>query len=216
MPPHSKLLTGSFIACLLLFLPASSASAQEDSFRFEVFAQGGASFFSSASETRTLSLRPPVPAAVTFRTKRSFGTTGRLFTGFRYYLTQKNALEASYSYSPNRLQVSASSSLFPVPFFFSAPMRVHQGAFNYVRYFSRRGRIQPFATGGLGFVVFASVFDIDTKFAGNFGGGVDIRLHRRFYLRAEFRDFVSKRPRFSGRGRVTHNLAPSVGLVFKF
>jgi hypothetical protein len=116
-------------------------------------------------------------------------------------------------YAP-RLQFSAASVATPSLTGFPASSECPTGAFNYVRYVGAR-RV-AFVTGGLGFSVFStSLFsDTSTKFAGNFGGGVDIQLHRRVYLRGELRDFVTQRPELAFRG-TTHNIVPSLALAFR-
>lgn len=200
----------------LLLLATACIRAEEPRDRFEVFIQGGASFFSSTSETTTLSLPAPFPPTISTRAKSSLATTGRLFTGARYYATAKDALELSYSYSPSRSQTTVTSSLPALSGFFSESMRVHNAAFNYVRYLSGERRVQPFVTGGLGIAVFdRRTGPTSTNFAVNFGGGVDIRLTQQLRLRAELRDFVSERPALSTE-RATHNVVPTVGLAFKF
>lgn len=208
--------------CFFL-LPASSAIAQEHTRRWELFAEVGASWYTSASNRGSIPLPPApgLPSSLPFTSTTSFQTTGRLFTGFRYYLSPRNAVEASYSYSPNDFQRElrvTEGSLFASPIFVPLDTNVHNVAFNYVRYLTHR-RLRPFVTGGLGFTVFDSSFRSSTKFAGNFGGGVDIRVGSRILLRAEFRDFLNERLRFGNPfapGGVTHNLVPSVGIVLKF
>lgn len=206
------------LACWL-GTPLTTARAQGQRTRFELFAQVGVSTFSSASKSGVLTL-PPIPGfppSLPFTRETSFSTTGRLFTGFRYYLNRRNAVEASYSYSPNDFRGRVR---FPTSIVFTVVnIRVHNVAFNYVRYLSEHGRVRTFATGGLGFAVFAKNFDRPVKFTGNFGGGADIRLHRRLTFRAELRDFLHERLTFgdpTAPGGVTHNLVPSVGIVLKF
>lgn len=201
------------VACLLLFV--SSARAQDDTHKLELFVQGGPSFYTSGSEALVVAF----PLFPSITRQNSLGTTARLFTGARFYLNSKEALEASYSYSPNRLQNTFEvGPPFSLVVFDSISMRVHQGQFNYVRYlpWGRRGRLEPFVTGGPGFVVYTIGSNNDTKFAGNFGGGVDVRLRPRWRLRAEFRDVLAERPRAALVPGTTHNLVPSVGVAFKF
>jgi len=198
----------------LLLLAASHIRAQENDRKFELFVQGGPSFYTSGSNT-VFFVGPPLTSTTL---QNSLGTTGRLFTGARFFFNPKEALEASYSYSPNRLQSTFEiGPPFSFVFFDSTSMRVHQAQFNYVRYvpWGRRGRLEPFVTAGLGFVTYAIAGDRNTKFAGNFGGGVDVRLHPRWRLRAEFRDVVAERPEFGFVTGTAHNLVPSVGIALK-
>ncbi len=160
---------------------------------------------------------PGLPPSFPFKSTTSFTTTGRLFSGTRVYWSPRNAVEASYSYSPNDFRRRDET-----PGGFSLPqvdVRVHNVAFNYIRYLDRTGRVQPFITGGLGFTVFDDGFDPQTKLAGNFGGGIDIPVRRNLLIRGEFRDFVVKPLAFgpiTNPDKVVHNLVPSVGLAVRF
>lgn len=186
--------------------------------RVELFIEGGASWFSGRpSSTTTIDILPI--DLITIRAETAFATTGRIIVGGRYYFTRDNAVESSYAFTPSRFQgrESFSSTLFPtVESFASRAVDVHTFAFNYVRYLARRERLQPFVTGGLGFQVF-SASGVGTEFAGNFGGGVDVRLHPRVSVRTELRDFISERPPFTtfDERRITHNVVPSLGLAFR-
>lgn len=216
-----------FVLCpLYLLLSHAAACAQEKAGRFEAFVQGGPSFFTGLTlptgrVATQLAIPPPgTPVPFFSRDQSSFGKTGKIFTGVRYYFRAHEAFEASYSYSPNRLQntltfFTAPALLPPRTAFLSESMRVHSVAFNYVRYLRQAGRVQPFATGGVGFSVFHPRFSpAETEFTTNFGGGADIRLSQRIKLRLDLRDFISDRPSSALKGQ-THNVVPSVGLAFK-
>ncbi len=198
------------------------AKIEDERFPFEIFVEGGASWFSGRPARVSPGPLCPSPpcSGGDIETKASFATTGRFTVGVRYYFTNNDAVESSYSFTPTRLQLSSTSidSQSPVGFF-STSVDVHNNSFNYVRYFSRKGRLAPFVTGGLGYSVFSPTFDTVTKFAGNFGGGVDVQLHRRVYLRGELRDFITDWPAFAftfaPSGGTTHNVVPSLGLAFK-
>jgi opacity protein-like surface antigen len=150
----------------------------------------------------------------------SFSKTARLFTGARLRITRHDAVEASYSYSPNQLSFEEGTQ--PVG---SGYTRVDLISFNYVRYLWIRTRVQPFATAGLGtnrfsggpFAVPASAVGVGTdngwQFAWNYGGGADIALQRHFALRLELRDYVTGQP--SLIAGTSHNVVPSVGIVFR-
>jgi len=59
-----------------------------------------------------------------------------------------------------------------------------------------------------------------TRGAFVYGGGVDVPMSKRFFLRAQYRGFVYKIPDFAmARLKVdtyTHSAVPSAGLVFTF
>jgi len=213
------------ILATLFSLPlmADCTFAQEGPPRFEVFVQAGTSTLTR--QDRIFCVPPTTLPAHSVRFENSFGASGRVFAGLRYSLTPNNTLEASYSYSPNRLREQfiftplQPTPAFPSPVtdFSSSSFYIHNVAFNYVRYLGGWADLEPFLTGGLGFAIFTDNVYYTTKLAGNFGGGVDIPLHRRVCLRTEFRDFLIKHPRlFTSFTGVLHNFVPSVGLVFKF
>jgi len=218
----SRALALSFLTAALA---AGPATAQDRLERFELFAQGGVSAFTRAARLFTYAWpdSPDFFRYFRFREENSFGASGRLFTGLRYYLTRNNALEASYSYSPNRFRLTITVTsyppdpLFPLQTeFFSWPMAVHNVAFDYVRYLPAHHRLHPFVTVGLGFAVFEVDYYGQARFAANLGAGMDIPLRPRIYLRGEFRHFLTQRPGFTGFTTITHNFVPSLGLAIKF
>jgi len=107
----------------------------------------------------------------------------------------------------------------------SAYNRVDLISFNYVRYLWIRTRVQPFATAGLGTNRFSGPSsaglvvsgwvkaDNGYQFAWNYGAGADIVLRRHFALRLELRDYVTGQP--SSITGTSHNIVPSVGIVFR-
>jgi opacity protein-like surface antigen len=151
----------------------------------------------------------------------SFSKTGRLFTGGRFRFTRHDALEASYSYSPNHFSVQQGTQALG-----SAYNRVNLVSFNYVRYLWTRTLVQPFATVGLGTnrfsgpssatLVVSGLVKADNgyQFAWNYGGGADIGLQRHLALRLELRDYVTAQPSFITG--TSHNIVPSAGIVFRF
>lgn len=206
---------------LLTCLPASGLSAQEPKRvpgRWETFAEFGGSFYTTASGTFTL-LVPPAPGTpAQFREDISFAKTGRLFTGVRFHLSPGNHAEVSYSYSPGRINSTISTLSPPISVLRVFPFRAHYLSFNYVRTLPRHGPLQPFLTGGLGFVAFEGIFGVEHKLAGNLGAGMDVRLGKRVFLRVEQRTFISGAPRTDTDAKkdTIYNIVPSVGLVFRF
>jgi opacity protein-like surface antigen len=140
--------------------------------------------------------------------------------GARLRFTRHDALEASYSYSPNLFSLQNGTLSLG-----SAYNRVDLISFNYVRYLWLRTRVQPFATGGLGTNHFSGPWsgsaaglavgkaDNGYQFAWNFGGGADLALKRRLALRLELRDYVTSQPSFITG--TSHNVVPSLGIVFR-
>jgi len=216
---------------LLLLLAFPWACAQDAPPRLEVFAEGGGSFLNSGTAqigtilcvpVCTPSECPPCPSgAVT----SSFSKTGRLFTGARFRFTPHDAIEASYSYSPNHFSLQEGllspgpEATVPLGSYYN---RVELISFNYVRYLSVRTRVQPFATAGLGTNRFSGppsaspgfvASDNGYQFAWNYGGGADIVLQRHLALRLELRDYVTGQPSFITG--TSHNIVPSAGIVLR-
>ncbi len=221
----------SLIFFLLLVFPW--AFAQSPSPKLELFLEGGTSFSNSGSGTETLAVPCPFPPGncgpLSVRMSGSFSETLHPFAGTRYRFTRLNALEASYSYSPYHFVVQEEGQ--PALAGYS---RADTVSFNYVRYLSAKARVQPFITAGLGTNRFSGPSkapavvggwvnaDNGWRFAWNYGAGADIVLERHFALRMELRDYLTAQPSGSiglSGGLITgtsHNLVPSVGVVFRF
>jgi opacity protein-like surface antigen len=144
----------------------------------------------------------------------------RIVAGAGYRVTRHDAVEASYSYSPNHLSLQWGTQSLG-----SAYSHVDLASFNYVRYLSVRSRVQPFATAGVGMnrfsgpssataVLYGYVSaDNGWQFAWNYGGGADIVLQCGLALRLELRDYVTGQP--SIITGTSHNIVPSVGIVIR-
>ena len=223
---------------LLLLLVFPWACAQDPPPRLEVFLEGGGSFLNGGSGQLAVACPAPCPpegpypalacAPSSAPVTSSFSKAARLFAGARLRFTRHDALEASYSYSPNvfSLQPAGESAL-------SGYNRVDLISFNYVRYLWAKTRVQPFVTGGLGVNRFsfsgtsyvpavASGYvnaDNGWQFAWIYGGGADLVLQRHLALRLEVRDYITGQPKFnltSGTNGTSHNIVPSAGIVFRF
>jgi len=166
----------------------------------EVFAEGGGSLLSNGALGAVCSFGCSYYS-------RGFSYGARLFAGARFRFTSHDAIEASYSYSPN------SFSNFQ-------PNRSDLVSFNYVRYLDISAPFQPFATAGVGADRFggSAASGLSSykgfRFAGNYGAGADIILTRHVALRLELRDYVGGQPSFATG--TSHNIVPSAGVVFKF
>jgi opacity protein-like surface antigen len=158
----------------------------------------------------------------------SFSSAARPIAGARLRFTRHDALEASYSYSPNHFSLQEAGQ--PA---FSAYNRVDLISFNYVRYLWAKKSVQPFVTAGLGVnrfsgpsngsAVLSGFVNADNgwQFAWNYGGGADLVLQRHFALRLELRDYITGQPPIiTGTGHnitgTSHNIVPSAGIVFRF
>ena len=219
---------------LLLMSVFPWACAQGPAPSLEVFVEGGGSFLNGSSGQigvvcPALACPVGVPCSCpTGALSNTFSKTARVFAGGRYRFTRHDALEASYSYSPNQftIQPAGQSAL-------SAFNRVDLISFNYVRYLQAKTSFQPFITGGLGanrfsgpsnaYAVLSGLVNADNgwQFAWNYGGGADLVLQRHFALRLELRDYITGQPTIiTGTGHnitgTSHNIVPSAGIVFRF
>ena len=224
---------------LLLLSVFPWACAQDPPPRLEVFLDGGGSFLNGSSGQELVACPAPCPpegpcpelacAPSSVAVTSSFSKTARLFAGGRIRFTRHDALEASYSYSPNHFSLQPAG--LPA---LSAYNRADLISFNYVRYLWAKTRVQPFVTGGLGAnrfsgpsnasAVVSGYVNADNgwQFAWNYGGGADLVLQRHFALRLELRDYITGQPKpnsisgITGLTGTSHNIVPSAGIVFRF
>jgi len=215
---------------LLSFCFADAAIAQNAP-RFELFAEGGDSLLNTGPPTGSLIIGCPncSLSRVDPLSGSTILTAWRIFTGARFRFTSHDAIEASYSFSPNHFTYHTVD--YEVE---SGYRRLDVFSFNYVRYLWVRSRFQPFAIVGIGTNRFKGQpniflyptgphgFGIDFpnpgnsgwRFAWNYGAGADFILPWHLALRAEFRNYVSDEPPpLTG---TSHNLVPSAGIVFRF
>jgi hypothetical protein len=203
-----------------MLLLSASAYAQKAPPRLEIFVEGGGSFLNGGSGQLNIPC-PVLGPCLGGPYTSSFSKTGRLIAGARLRFTRHDALEASYSFSPNHFSFleATGASL-------DAYNRVNLVSINYVRYLWAKTPVQPFLTGGVGFNRFSGPLSASAiaeglvsasnglQFAGNFGGGTDVVLRRHVALRLELRDYVTSQPSFITG--TSHNIVPSAGLVFRF
>lgn len=205
------------LLCVLLFFSAvSNGAAQDRLSKLEWFIEGGGSFLNlgkQPSEVITEYTDPQqVPTSGFLVSPNRFTSSRLFFTGVRYHLTAKDALEVAYSSSEgNHFELQPTLSDNPV---WRSTFERHTWSVNYVRYLSERGALQSFVTAGLGpsqSISYITGFD-RTKQSFNFGLGTDFRINERVAFRLEMRDYVGFLPA-PLRG-ASHDLAPSAGLVF--
>ena len=138
---------------------------------------------------------------------------GRFFGGVGLRLTRHDAIEGSYSYSPDVF-----NEAYPLVYFNG---RLTSHSVNYVRYLAADPHVQPFATAGVGYESFQGIGQTssgarvtgDTEFAWNYGAGIEIIPFRFFAVRFEVRDYAVGIPVFHSSS--LHNVVPSLGIVFR-
>jgi hypothetical protein len=195
-----------FLLCVI-----RDGAAQERRSKLEWFIEGGGSFLNLGKQPEEVSILGTSTSGF-LASPDHFSSSGLFFTGLRYHLTGKDALEAAYSLSyGNHFAVQTTTVGMPV-----VPIRFERytWSFNYVRYLSERGTSQPFVTAGLGAIQsITAVTGWDRRnLSANFGLGIDFRINERLAFRLEVRDYVGFLPA-PLRG-ASHDLAPSAGLVF--
>jgi len=128
------------------------------------------------------------------------GTTYSIENGFRvtarFTLNTKRFIGHEFGYGYSRTQLG----IVGVPSQ-TVGMPTHQGFYNFLLYALPEGsRVRPFATGGAQFSTFvppgASITygTGTTKYGGNYGGGVKVRLNSIFLVRFDVRDYVTGKP----------------------
>lgn len=214
----------------VVFASSYPVLAQHPERGWEIFAQGGGSFWNDQFQDTVIEFGNP-PTNQTVQLKTHVASSGRLFAGFRFHLNRRESIEGSYSYaladivgSQRCEHVNCGIGYFP------SAVRSHYFAVNYVRALRLTGPVRPFLTAGLGLVYFHAVpfqttlgtgengvFEPD-PFTVNIGGGIDVPLTEHWLLRVEYRDWLLQAPRqndFDATG-LAHNQVPSIGLVYRF
>src|SRR5690348_3372609 len=204
--------------------------AQQPAERWEIFAEGGGSFWNDQYQDTVVALGNP-PTNETVRLTTHVTSSGRLFAGVRFHVSPHEWIEGSYSYaladiigSQRCEQVNCGTGFFP------SAVRSHFFAVNYVRALRVSGPMRPFLTAGLGLVYFHAVpfstilgtgengvYEPD-PFTVNIGAGIDVPLAEHWLLRVEYRDWLLQGPRqndFDATG-LAHNQVPSIGIVYRF
>jgi opacity protein-like surface antigen len=213
---------------LLLLSTFSWAFAQNAPPRLEVFVEGGGSFLNGSIGSEFTACPAGVACAGSNGVTSSFSKAVRLFAGGRYRFTRHDALEASFSYSPNHFSVTQAGESAV-----SGYTRMDLLSCNYVRYLWTKTSFQPFVTGGVGGNGFGGLSNTSSSlsglfnasngwhFAWNFGGGADVVLQRHFAVRLELRDYQTGQPTpgaaiTTGMGGTSHNIVPSAGIAYRF
>ena len=127
------------------------------------------------------------------------GTEYKVDGGFdfalRLTLNTKKYLGHEVGFAYNRTQLGAVGVAGS-----DSSMPTYQGFYDALLYATPEGsaRIRPYLAGGGQFTTFvppgASVYSGSTKFGGNFGAGVKVKITSMFLLRFDVRDYVSGKP----------------------
>ena len=151
-------------------------------------------------------------AATQFKMVNGFRVTARLTLNTKRFIGH----EFGYSYSRSKLGIVGAPDQVSTP--------IHQGFYDFLVYATPEGsRIRPFVAGGGQFSTFvppgASVAygTGTTKYGGNFGGGIKVKLNSMFALRLDVRDYVTTKPfDLTGKSGPLHQIEGSAGLGLYF
>jgi hypothetical protein len=151
-------------------------------------------------------------AVTQYKMVDGFRVTARLTLNTKRFIGH----EFGYGYSRSKLGIVGAPD--------QVGTSVHQGFYDFLVYATPEGsRIRPFVAGGGQFSTFvppgASVTygTGTTKYGGNFGGGVKVKLTSMFALRLDARDYVTTKPfDLAGKSGALHLIEASAGLGLYF
>jgi opacity protein-like surface antigen len=194
---YGKLTT---LTCGLALL-SISAFAQEEypQYRSEVAGQALGSFVKSTTQN-----------GITQNADHTAGALG----SYRLFFDRHNGVEVSYGYTQNTEKYGASG----------IETNSHQVTGAYVFRFPMK-RLSPFALAGAGAMIFDpknnTALDTQARASFLYGGGADLNLSSRLFVRAEYRGSVYNSPTYgatslNGLDRFTHRAEPTVGIGWRF
>src|SRR6266849_2397689 len=151
-------------------------------------------------------------AVTQYKMVDGFRVTARLTLNTKRFIGH----EFGYAYSRSKLGIVGAPDQVGTP--------VHQGFYDFLVYGLPEGSpVRPFVAGGGQFSTFvppgASVTygTGTTKYGGNFGAGVKVRLTSMFLLRIDVRDYVTTKPfDLIGKSGALHQIEASAGLGLYF
>ncbi len=196
-----KFVVTSITSLAFLALPAFSQSESPE--KNEVSVQAFGSFVKSTTDNGI---------------RNSATDSGGVLGSYRYFFNAHNGVEANYGYSLNTQNYVSSSAGLGVKSY------SHEISAAYVLRMPMR-KFTPFALAGVGGLIFdpkdVPGVSSQARAAFIYGGGADINLAHRVFLRAEYRGLVYNSPTFdltglAGADRITHRAEPSMGFGYRF
>lgn len=142
---------------------------------------------------------------------------GGVLASYRYFFNDYNGVEVNYGFAPGTQKYNYFGSIA------STPANSNEATAAWIfRYPGHR--FVPFGLLGTGALVFdpqnAGFATVQARAAFVYGGGVDVGIGKRYFLRAEYRGFVYDSPDFNtfylGPDRTTHRAEPSIGFGIKW
>lgn len=188
---------------LLMCGCAATSSAQ--------VAEAALSFGESIMKDNVLGRAPDLSGTL-YTVNNGFRVTGRFTLNTKRFIGH----EFGYGYSRTKLATAGFSG--------SESMPTHQGFYDFLVYGTPEGsKIRPFLAGGAQFTTFvppgasATYGTGTTKYGGNFGAGVKVKITSMFLLRLDVRDYVTGKPfTLINQSGALHQIEASAGLGLYF
>ncbi len=210
---------GVVLAAVLAASVPAHAQRNELLSRFDVFVEGGGSFRVPRASTLQIGFTAPPPIGnVVANETVELRNSGRLFAGVDFWITPHDAVQVSYSYSPNDMVASTQPISPPIGGgTLEYTFRNHFLSFDYLHSFPVAKRWRLLLAAGIGRVWWYDVYGgpNPSYLAVNVGAGVSFRISSRWSVRAEYRDYVMHLISSPEERGLVHDNAPTVGVVFR-
>jgi opacity protein-like surface antigen len=170
------------------------------------------------SEVTVEAFLPIVKDTTAYGVQQSDSLNGSVLAGYRYFFGTHSGVEVTYGYSRNIQTYNLGSG----------PLGIDSNSDEvfaaYVFRFAHK-RWSPFLLAGAGALLFdpRTTAGADTQVRAGYlyGGGADFTVHRRLFVRAEYRGILYNSPTFNlnglnGLDRFTHRAEPAIGFGYKF
>ena len=172
----------------------------------------------SKNEVSVEAFLPVVKSTTSYGVQQSTSVNGGVLADYRYFFGKHSGVELSYGYSRSTQTYDLGGG----------PLGL-EGNSNevfaaYVFRFPRK-RWSPSLLGGAGALLFdpstATGASTQARAGYLYGGGADFNIHRRVFVRAEYRGIFYTSPTFnlnalSGLDRITHLAEPAIGFGYRF
>ena len=170
------------------------------------------------SEVSVEGFLPVVKSTTAYGVQETTSLSGGVLAGYRFFFGTHSGVEVSYGYSRSTQSYGIGSAPLGVASNSNEVFAAYLFRFQHKRW-------SPYLLAGAGALLFdpRSVTGADTQARTGYlyGGGVDFDLHRRLFVRTEYRGIFYSSPTFnlnslSGLDRFTHRAEPAVGLGYRF
>jgi outer membrane immunogenic protein len=161
---------------------------------------------------------PIVKTTTASGVQQSTSLNGGVLASYRFSFGTHSGVEVSYGYSRSTQTYNLGSG--PLGLDSNSDEVFAAYVFRFIH-----KRWSPFLLAGAGALIFdpRNTTGADTQVRAGYlyGGGADFNVHRRLFLRAEYRGIFYNSPTFSlnglnGLDRFTHRAEPAIGLAYKF